>query len=97
MLQGLRSLALFPKKKCNIFLIMSFSENVNPYLRFTYDRTKENFGIRAKNPGCYSLADCITLDGRVTACCHDLLGMINLGNAFTTSLEEIFNSQNINK
>jgi MoaA/NifB/PqqE/SkfB family radical SAM enzyme len=69
------------------------SENVEPYLRFEYDLTKNDFGIKAKVSGCKFLIPSITFDGEVTVCSHDQMVKINVGNAFTTPLKTIFNSR----
>jgi hypothetical protein len=71
------------------FLSEVVSPEVEPYLRFTYDLSKPGYEIRAKKPGCHFLIDAIFFDGQVTMCCHDQLQMVNLGNVFKTSLEEI--------
>lgn len=65
----------------------------NDHLRFTYDLTKNDFGIKAKRPGCNFLVPGIAFDGRVTTCCHDQLGEINVGNAFEKPIEEILSSE----
>jgi len=69
------------------------SEDLKPHLRFEYDLTKDDFGIRAKHPGCNFLLPSVAFDGRVTICCHDQMGKFNVGNALTTPLKEIFNSK----
>jgi len=69
------------------------SREMDPYLRFTYDLSKPDKSIKAKNPGCYHLQDVIFFDGQFSICCHDQLQTINLGNAFQSTIEEIKESK----
>lgn len=69
------------------------SPEVEPYLRFTYDLSKPRYGIKAKRPGCHFLTDCVTYDGKLTICCQDQFGMLNVGNAFNTPFYELKRSQ----
>lgn len=81
-----------PKEK-RYFFDNVVSEKVKPYLRFEYHLTKQDYVIQPKNPGCRYLIICITVDGRVTLCCHDLIGAINVGNAFRIPLRVILDSK----
>jgi MoaA/NifB/PqqE/SkfB family radical SAM enzyme len=53
------------------------SEEMKRYLRFDYD----------------FLVPSIFFDGTVTACCHDQVGLMDLGNATEMPLRSIFNSE----
>jgi MoaA/NifB/PqqE/SkfB family radical SAM enzyme len=66
------------------------SEEVQPYLTFTFDEKKY---IRPKSSGCLMMGPAVLWDGRVTLCYQDQLGAIHLGNAFTDSLEDIFKNK----
>jgi hypothetical protein len=66
------------------------SKAVEPYLTFTYDR---DLHIFPKFGGCTMIMPAVLWDGRVTICCQDQLGILNLGNAFRTSLGEILQSR----
>lgn len=65
------------------------SPEVEPYLRFTYDKEAPRFGIKAKRPGCHFLQDCVTYEGKLTICCQDQFGTLNVGDAFTTPLKQL--------
>jgi pyruvate-formate lyase-activating enzyme len=67
------------------------NEEVSKYLRFTYKRDEGEIVIESKDriDTCQFLTDCVAFDGRLTICCHDQIGKINLGNAFETSIEEL--------
>ncbi len=51
----------------------------------------------SKEGRCYALRDHIGIlsDGTVVPCCLDTKGIINLGNIFTDSLEDILNSDRV--
>lgn len=65
------------------------SDEVRDSLRFTFDMSEPGRGIRTKNPGCHFLTDVIFFDGQYSVCCHDQLQMIDVGNAFGSTIEEI--------
>ncbi len=69
------------------------SPEVNEHLRFTYDLSKPRYDIKAKRPGCHFLNDCVTFDGKLTICCHDQLGKLNVGNSFETPLYDLKKSK----
>jgi MoaA/NifB/PqqE/SkfB family radical SAM enzyme len=69
------------------------SEEVNEYLKFDYDLSKIRYGIRTKERRCQYLLNCITFDGKLTICCQDQFGRINLGNAFRTPMIKLVSSQ----
>ncbi|MFA5389397.1 MAG: SPASM domain-containing protein [Candidatus Omnitrophota bacterium] len=69
------------------------SEEMRRYLRFEYDLTGKDFGIKAKKGGCNFTVPSIFFDGAVTACCHDQVGLMDLGNATEAPLKVIFNSE----
>lgn len=69
------------------------SPEVEPYLRFTYDLSKPRYDIRAKRAGCHFLTDCVTYDGKLTICCQDQFGKLNVGTAFDTPLFELKRSE----
>lgn len=65
------------------------SPEAEPYLRFTYDLSRPRNGIKAKRPGCHFLQDCVTYDGKLTICCQDQFGKLNVGNAFSVPFYEL--------
>lgn len=69
------------------------SPEVEPYLRFTYDLSKPRYEVQAKRPGCHFLQDCVTHDGKLTICCQDQFGKLNVGNAFETPFYELKKSE----
>ena len=72
------------------------SSEVESYLRFTYDLSQPRFDIRAKRPGCHFLQDCVTYDGKLTICCQDQFGTLNVGSAFNTPFFELKQSHRYN-
>lgn len=69
------------------------SDEVDPYLRFTYDLKRPNKAIKTKKKGCNFLNDTIFFDGQFSICCHDQLQMINLGNVFEKTIKDIRESK----
>jgi MoaA/NifB/PqqE/SkfB family radical SAM enzyme len=66
-----------------------YSNDGDDYFRFI----KETDGsIKSKNSRCIYTLPCISANGQVTICAHDQIRHLNLGNAFSTSLQEIMNS-----
>ncbi|MSR77596.1 MAG: radical SAM/SPASM domain-containing protein [Candidatus Omnitrophica bacterium] len=73
------------------------SPEVEPYLRFTYDLSKPGYDIKAKRAGCHFLQDCVTYDGKLTICCQDQFGKLNVGNPFETPFYELKASEEYRK
>lgn len=69
------------------------SEDVNSHLRFTYDLSKADKGIKTKKSGCNFLMDIIFFDGQFSVCCHDQLQYLNVGNVFENTIDEIRSSK----
>lgn len=69
------------------------SEEVREYMRFEYDLSKDDYGVKSKRPGCYFPIDCVHFDGKFTVCCHDLFGKINVGNAFEIPIYKLKKSK----
>ena len=65
------------------------SDEITDYLKFDYDKGKERYGIKARKKGCQFLLNCVTFDGKLTICCQDQLGKLNLGNAFETPIIDL--------
>lgn len=66
------------------------SDEIRDYLNFTYDEEKN---ISTKIKRCYFWGPTVKWDGKVSICCHDQLGRLNLGNAFRVPLSEILESR----
>ena len=74
------------------FFDENVSREIDAYLRFYYNLAQSKYGVRAKEPGCHYLTNCVTFDGKLTVCCQDQLGLFNLGNAFEVPLDRLFSS-----
>lgn len=85
--------AVATSEEIDIFFDNVVSRDVDPYLRFSYDLSKPNKAIKTKNPGCNFLQDMIFFDGQFSICCHDQLALINVGNVFRMSIEQIHKSE----
>ncbi|MBF0216977.1 MAG: radical SAM protein [Candidatus Omnitrophica bacterium] len=68
------------------------SPNIDRYLKFDYDLSKDRYGIKAREKGCHFILNCITYNGKLTICCQDQLGKLDLGNAFQTPLYELIST-----
>lgn len=83
---GFHQPALASKSEIKEFIKNVVSDEMRDYLRF---HKNENGNIVAEKQNCFFLIPTIRWDGKVTICCHDQLGILNLGNAFRTPLEDI--------
>ena len=88
---GLTLPALATAAEKDAFLREVVSDEVQEYLRFTYDLSRPDFGIRSKSSRslCRFLMPTVKYDGRVTVCCHDQMDVLNLGNAVARPLADI--------
>jgi len=84
-------------KEIKDFFDENVSEEVADYLRFSYNSASPKYGIRAKEPGCHYITNCVTFDGKLTVCCKDQLGLFDLGNAFKNPLIKLFSSDKYKK
>lgn len=84
--------ALAFEKEIKDFFDEIVSEEVKDYLKFEYDLSQPRYAIKAKEPGCHYLLNCIAFDGKLTICCEDQLGRLNLGNAFELPLVKLFST-----
>lgn len=94
---GFNTPALAEDKEIEQFFRDVVSPEIEPYLRFTYDINKPRYDIRAKRPGCQFLTDCVTYDGKLTICCQDQFGELNVASAFEVPFYEIRNSERYKK
>lgn len=69
------------------------SEANKNFLRFSYNLSEKDFGVKTKKRRCIYLIDYINFQGKLSLCCHDEFGLINLGDAFSTPLKELVNSK----
>ncbi len=81
------------QKEIDTFFETVVCDEVDEYLRFTYDKSKKDKSIKTKKKQCNYLTDTVFYDGQFTICCHDQLQKINVGNLFESSLEEIRSSK----
>lgn len=81
--------SLADEKEIKDFFDDVVSEDIKEYLKFDYDLDQPRCGIRAKEKECPYLLNCVTYDGKLTICCQDQFGKIDLGNAFETPMIEL--------
>lgn len=94
---GFNNPAIAKDKEVVQFFDEVVSPEVDHYLRFTYDLTKPRYAIKAKRPGCHFLQDCVTYDGKLTICCQDQFGTLNVGDAFNTPFSVLKRATNYHR